>query len=131
MDVEARRQVGILLPVSILSSVVRGRTTYEYAANYTEAAAKLGLEVVLFSLNGCDPQGGTVRGYVGRNGAWIPWTGPLPPVIHNRQLPGTAREVRLVRQLEARLGRRFFNPLVTRDKWQVWRQLAESPVVKD
>lgn len=131
MDVEGRRRVGVLLPVSTLGSIVRGQPTYEYATAYTEAAAKLGLEVVLFSLKGCDPQRGTVQGYVGRNGAWIPWTGPLPPVIHNRQLPGTARELQRVRRLEALLGRRFFNPLVARDKWTVWQQLAGSPTVKE
>ncbi|MFS8639952.1 MAG: YheC/YheD family protein, partial [Symbiobacteriaceae bacterium] len=128
---ETRRQVGVLLPVSILWSVVHGRPTYEYASAYTAGAAKYGLEVVLFSLKGYNPQTGAVRGYVERDGAWIPWTGPLPPVIHNRQLPGSPREIHLVRRLERQLGLRFFNPLVARDKWRVWQQLAGSPAVRD
>lgn len=128
--VATRQTVGILLPATVLRNLRRKRPTWEAALKYVEGARALDMEAVLFSLDGYNPRSQTVRGYVRRAGSWKSWRGPLPAVVHNRTLPRTPRAIRLVRHLDAQLKGGMFNPVLSRDKWIVWKQLWESEALQ-
>ena len=120
---EGDARVGILLPAATLRQIAAGKPTWEHAEKYAEAARRLGLEVVLFSLSGYEHDRGSVRGLVLRGGRWGPWKGPVPGVIHNRLVPATLGVAYLVRLLERSRGAALFNPVVPRDRWPVWEWL--------
>lgn len=128
--VAARQTVGILLPAPVLRNLRLKRPTWEAALKYVEGARAFDLEAVLFSLDGYNPRSKTVQGYVRRLGAWRPWRGPVPAVVHNRTLPRTPRAIRLLRHLDAELKGGMFNPVLSRDKWIVWKQLWEHEALK-
>lgn len=119
--------MGVLLPGPVLRRVVRGRPAYERGRLYAQASRELGVRLVLFSPRGCALERGRVRGYVPARGGWRRFRGPLPEAVHNRILPKKAAHRVLLRRLHARLGRRLFNPPLSRDKWRVYRLLSRHP----
>lgn len=126
---EPARRVGVLLPGSVLHRIVSRRPTYELAVEYALAAKRMSLEAVLFSPNGYNRRQKSVRGYVWRAGRWRAWRGALPRVIHNRILP-SRQTARILNLLRHELGHGLFNPMVSRDKWDVWQYLAADDSLK-
>src|SRR5690606_9200487 len=88
-DVTSGPELGVLLPQSALSRIVRGRSTWEQAEYYVTAARQLGTDVVIFSLSGYDAASDKIRGYAYRGRRWAPWRGVGPIVVHNRCVPLT------------------------------------------
>lgn len=121
--VETHERVGILLPEETLRRVTAKRPTWEHAEKYAVAAERLGLEAVLLSLSGYDPNEKWVRGYILRKGRWRSWKGPLPKVIHNRLIPATLGVAHIVKLLQRERSVTLFNPVVPRDRWHVWDAL--------
>ncbi|HEY8450088.1 MAG TPA: YheC/YheD family protein [Bacillota bacterium] len=123
-------RLGVLMPSGTLHRILRRRPAYEKVRLYAWAARRLGVDLVFFAPHGVDRQGRIIRGYYLQGGRWRRWLGPLPRVIHNRIVGGSARTRRLLRALARRRDTLLFNPPLSRDKWRIWRWLAEDPVLR-
>lgn len=122
--------VGVLVSKAVLRRIVKGRPTFEHGALYASAGENFGLQIVLFSIDGCDFRKNKVHGYVRSQQRWRPWRGPTPKVVHNRLIPLTLAERRGLTRLGRHLGSGLFNGLVSRDKWVVWKHLAVDPRIR-
>lgn len=122
--------VGVLVSKNVLKRITKGRTTYEHGALYVSAGESFGLQVVMFSIEGCDFRRKVVRGYVQSQKRWQSWRGPIPKVVHNRLIPLTLAERRGLTRLGRYLRSGLFNGLVSRDKWIVWKHLAADPKIE-
>lgn len=106
------------------------RPTNETAVEYAIAAERLQLTAILFSLKGYNPKRKVVRGYAWTGTRWRRWSGPLPRAVHNRVFAIKPGAMRRVRGLAKELGPGFFNPPVSRDKWQLWQDLADNDLIR-
>lgn len=127
---EQPRCVGVLVSKAVLRRIIQGRPTFEHGALYVTAGQRFGLQVILFSIEGCNFRKKTVQGYMRTEQGWSTWRGPIPKVVHNRLIPLTPAERRGLTRLGQHLGLGLFNGLVSRDKWVVWKHLAVDPEIR-
>lgn len=122
---------GILLDQHVLQNSIRGEKTFERVDVYAAVAAKLGIQVLLFSPSDLHLKRRRVAGFIPlEGGGWKRVTAPIPRVVHKRGLFLREREIRIVRRLE-RLGIYVFNPEIPWDKYHIHRLLAAEPRLRD
>src|SRR5690625_4209173 len=128
---EEQASVGVLVSKTMLRRIVKGYPTFERGALYVGAGESFGLQIVLFSIEGCSIRHGIVRGYIRQGKRWKRWKGPIPKVVHNRLLPFTLTERRGLVRLSRHVRNGLFNGLVSRDKWVVWEHLELDDRVRN
>ena len=121
--------IGVLVDRRTLAKAMRGRPTTERIALYRSIARdELGIDIVLFSVEGLSVGRGLVTGYVPSESGWRRRRVPIPRVIHKRVLFRDSAPLRRLGRLQRR-GTVFVNPTLIQNKADMGRTLAADPEV--
>ncbi len=122
--------VGVLVDRRTLLRALRNRSTYERIAFYRSIATEeLGIDIIVFSVDGIRERRNKVTGYVPTSNGWRKTTTTIPKVIHKRVLYRQSAPLKTLRRLQRRRGTLFVNPLRIQNKADMNKALTGDPAV--
>lgn len=118
--------VGILLDSRIYRGIPKDKTGHEALELYEKAAEQYGVVPCYLRLDDLRPEAKTVKTYMrGGQGRYQRVAVPVPLVVHNRVVAGSAWARRKLKRLAAS-GIILFNPTNGYGKWNVYRMLSKN-----
>ena len=91
--------VGILLDHQVYRELRSGRQGNERVRLYNQAARKLGLTLLYFTLNTVNMKRKKITGYLRKNNHYVKGTKSIPSVIHNGTFPQGGVQRRIMSNL--------------------------------
>lgn len=126
-------RVGLLLNTNMLRAVLADKKTFEKVDLYVLAARELGVELVVFDIDGVHKRDRHIHGYTPQNEGkyYKQVVVGLPKVVHKRALYGdNVAAKNTVRWLMAQ-GTRVFNSFCYLGKWNLFNILSQEPMVQE